>query len=167
MGKLIKRTGESWRMLSRAFKKRATRLLRWRRRWRSSMQRPKRWLGWSKAPRSSPARSKKSGEALNDVYGLNDVAAKLNASVSGFRTRDGGLVIFDLAKNDHRAFVHKIGAFVQGSTNLEVSDLPDHHNCRFGKWYDRDGRGLPGPRELFFDEIASPHQRIRRTGKGC
>jgi methyl-accepting chemotaxis protein len=34
---------------------------------------------------------KNSGEVLNDMRGLSDIAARLNASVSGFKTGEGGL----------------------------------------------------------------------------
>ncbi len=41
---------------------------------------------------------KNSGEVLSDVTGLSDVAARLSASVSKFKTRDGGLTNGDPAK---------------------------------------------------------------------
>ena len=42
---------------------------------------------------------KNSVEVLDDVRGLSDIAARLNASVSGFKIRDDGLANFDPAKN--------------------------------------------------------------------
>jgi methyl-accepting chemotaxis protein len=105
-----------------------------------------------------------SGEVLNSVAGLTDIAAKLNVSVSGFRTRSGGIVMFDIARNDHRTFVHRLGAFLSGRINLELSDLPDHHGCRFGKWYDTKGKEYGSLKSM--QEIALPHEKIHELGKG-
>lgn len=59
--------------------------------------------------------------------------------------------------------MRKIRACVHGFKNLEVSDLPDHHACRLGEWYDKADSDFSSLRS--FQEIASPHQRLHELGK--
>ena len=53
-------------------------------------------------------------------------------------------MILDSAKTDHRLFIGKISACLKGGEKIDPSKLPDHHTCRFGKWYDSEGQRMCG-----------------------
>ena len=73
-------------------------------------------------------------------------------------------MILDSAKTDHRLFIGKISACLKGGEKIDPSKLPDHHTCRFGKWYDSDGQrmfgGVPS-----FKAIEDPHAKIHALAK--
>ena len=69
-----------------------------------------------------------------------------------------------VAANDHRLFVNRIRSAVRGETKIDNSSLPDHHNCRFGKWYDTEGTALCGNLPSF-RAITPPHERIHALSK--
>ena len=74
------------------------------------------------------------------------------------------MVMLELAKSDHRNFVGKISSCLKGELPMEASKLPDHHTCRFGKWYDSAGSDLCGSSPSF-REISSPHEKIHELSK--
>ena len=69
-----------------------------------------------------------------------------------------------ITQSDHVAFKKKVMEAICGRTTLHADDLPDHHNCRLGKWYDNvsddELRGHSAYREL-----DAPHERVHRHGK--
>jgi methyl-accepting chemotaxis protein len=73
-------------------------------------------------------------------------------------------MILDLAKTDHRVFMGKIGACLKGDASIEPSQLPDHHNCRFGKWYFGEGMQMCGNLPSF-KALDEPHARIHAMAK--
>ncbi len=95
---------------------------------------------------------------------LAKLAEQLKDGVTFFKTAGSELVILDLAANDHRLFVSKVKAAVRGEMRLGVAEIPDHHSCRFGKWYDADGQHLCGHLQSF-KAINGPHERIHSMAK--
>jgi len=49
-------------------------------------------------------------------------------------------------------------------TLIYISQLPDHHACRFGKWYDGEGKHVCGAVPSF-TAIDTPHARIHAMAK--
>ncbi|MBI3593136.1 MAG: CZB domain-containing protein [Nitrospirae bacterium] len=107
---------------------------------------------------------KMSGDVMHEVNGLIKVAEELRNSTSGFKTKGNELMILDLAKTDHRVFVGKIAAYLKGDIKLDPSQLPDHHSCRFGKWYDVEGKEKCGNLPSY-KSIDAPHERIHILAK--
>lgn len=105
-----------------------------------------------------------SDEVMHEVNGLIKIAEELRNTTSGFRTKGSELMILDMAKTDHRVFVGKIGACLKGDTTLDPSTLPDHHTCRFGKWYDSEGKKHCGTLPSFRSLVA-PHERIHALAR--
>lgn len=88
----------------------------------------------------------------------------LRSATAGFKTTGSELMILDVAKSDHRIFVAKIGSCLHGDMSLDPAALPDHHTCRFGKWYDTEGVEKCG-NTLEFKSIEAPHARIHSLAK--
>ena len=105
-----------------------------------------------------------SDDVLREVSGLVKTAEALRNSSAGFKTRGGELMILDMAKTDHRVFVGKVGACLKGDSSLDPSKLPDHHNCRFGKWYDTEGRERCGTLQSY-RALNAPHERIHSIAR--
>ncbi len=105
-----------------------------------------------------------SDEVAREVGELVRSVEELRNASGGFKTRGGEGLILDLAKTDHRIFVGKLFSHMSGDITLDASKLPDHHTCRFGKWYDTDGfskcSGLPS-----YARISGPHEQIHRIAR--
>lgn len=107
---------------------------------------------------------KASDDVMHEVSGLTKTAEELRNSTAGFKTKGNELMILDIAKSDHRVFMSKIDSCLHGNATIDPSQLPDHHACRFGKWYDGEGRdkysNLPS-----YKMIGEPHAKIHALAK--
>lgn len=92
------------------------------------------------------------------VHAMEDI----RAASSSFKI--GGLEMLELAKSDHKAFVSNIRAHVHGVSAVGAAALPDHHNCRFGKWYDAAGADLCGHTRSY-RLIDAPHAKLHALSR--
>ena len=71
--------------------------------------------------------------------------------------------VLKAAKDDHLDFARRVQEAVFGSGTVPDNEPPDHHNCRFGRWYhgvsDPLMVGLPS-----FSAIAEPHRQVHACG---
>jgi len=69
-----------------------------------------------------------------------------------------------ITKADHASFKKRIIDTLVGSGTAKSAEIPDHHGCRLGKWYDaitdQSIRALPA-----FKAVEGPHQRVHAAGK--
>jgi methyl-accepting chemotaxis protein len=70
----------------------------------------------------------------------------------------------DLAKSGHRIFMGKIALCLSGNLKLQAEQLPDNHSCRFGRWYDGEGKQLCGHTEAY-KAIDGSHMTIHELAK--
>ncbi len=105
-----------------------------------------------------------SNEVVTSVSGLLSIAEELRGAAGVFVTEGGHLIMCETARLDHRLFVAKISSHLKGTLNLDASKIPDHHSCRFGKWYDTLGRELCGGLPSY-KTINAPHERIHALAK--
>ncbi|MCL4456827.1 MAG: methyl-accepting chemotaxis protein [Nitrospirae bacterium] len=105
-----------------------------------------------------------SDDVMHQVNALTKISEELRNSTAGFKTKGSALMILDVAKSDHRVFVGKIASCLKGDTSLDPSQLPDHHNCRFGKWYFGDGMQMCGNLSSF-KAVDEPHAKIHALAK--
>jgi methyl-accepting chemotaxis protein len=105
-----------------------------------------------------------SKDVMHEVNALTKIAEELRNSTAGFKTLGGKLMILDTAKSDHRVFVGKIASCLKGDIPLDPSQLPDHHNCRFGKWYFSEGQQMCGSLSSF-KNLDGPHAKIHAMAK--
>ncbi|MDR3434912.1 MAG: methyl-accepting chemotaxis protein [Rouxiella aceris] len=72
--------------------------------------------------------------------------------------------LVQVAKSDHASFKKRVIDTLVGHGQAKSSDLPDHHGCRLGKWYDAITderiRAMPA-----FHRLQEPHQRVHACGK--
>ena len=95
---------------------------------------------------------------------LMQLAEKIQVDVRKFRTEGSELFILELAKTDHKAFVDNVEMVLKGKRQQDGAKLSTHHTCRFGKWYDGDGKVLCGQLKSF-KAIDAPHEKIHTVAR--
>ena len=73
-------------------------------------------------------------------------------------------ILVQLARSDHATFKKKVIDTLIERGNARHDDLPDHHGCRFGKWY----ANLKDPvlrGSAAYRKIEEPHVRVHAFGK--
>jgi len=73
-------------------------------------------------------------------------------------------MLVQIAKSDHASFKKRVIDTLLGHGSTKSGELPDHHGCRLGKWYDSitdvQIRSIPA-----FGCLIEPHERVHRHGK--
>ncbi|MFA6147588.1 MAG: cache domain-containing protein [bacterium] len=105
-----------------------------------------------------------SGDLMGAVFSLTNFGDQIRSNTSVFKTRIDPLTLLDLAKTDHQIFVNKLAAGISGAEKIAVESLPDHHGCRFGKWYDGEGKDVCGSM-AGYRKIDPPHQKIHALAR--
>ena len=108
--------------------------------------------------------SKTAKETSDETGRLNKSSEDLQETVRRFKTKDSDILMLTNAANDHRLFVNKIRSAIGGEAALDPGGLPTHRTCRFGKWYDSEGKEICGHLSTF-KAIDAPHERIHTLCK--
>lgn len=98
-------------------------------------------------------------ESANFVDVLVNDSNRLNEIVTGhikFTPDDSPVGILAARLVDHGNFLRK--TITQAGKN---ADLPDHHQCSFGKWYDQNYDRYKHLKE--FQDIEEPHRRVHEA----
>jgi len=101
---------------------------------------------------------------MHDVNHLSGIVEELRNSTSGFKTKLRETELIELSKTDHVLFMNKVAAHMKGDEHLDPSKMPDHHSCRFGKWYDGEGKDKCGRFESY-KAVDHPHDRIHALAR--
>jgi len=109
-----------------------------------------------------------SENALSTISGMTGAVDRVSEIVQA-RLQECSLVKSDrtlvqLARSDHASFKKRVIDVLLGQGKTKDTDLPDHHTCRFGKWYD----GITDEtirRSEAFHRVDGPHQSVHEHGK--
>ena len=63
-------------------------------------------------------------------------------------------------KDAHFNWKMKLTSVLSGYTSINAKDIPDHHQCEFGKWYDNAPKALSSL--PVFKEIGTYHEEVHR-----
>jgi methyl-accepting chemotaxis protein len=107
---------------------------------------------------------KGSEDVTHEVHRLSGIVEELRNSTAGFTLQNAEQLIFDNSKTDHVIFMKKISAHLKGDVRLDPGKMPDHHTCRFGKWYENAGRQQCGSLPSY-RAISQPHERIHTLAR--
>ncbi len=70
----------------------------------------------------------------------------------------------EMAKIDHVLFKKRVVDTLLGRAQWKAAEVPDHHACRLGKWY--DSIQIPKLRELpSFGALVAPHERVHAVAR--
>jgi methyl-accepting chemotaxis protein len=105
-----------------------------------------------------------SWDVLNEVNDVGTVVEELRKAEMEFTIERGELILLDLARNDHKSWVRRVGAHLAGRTKLDPANISSHRDCRLGKWYYGEGAERYGALESF-KLLEDPHRRLHGLGK--
>jgi methyl-accepting chemotaxis protein len=107
---------------------------------------------------------KSSTDVTREVANLLKVAEELRNDTAGFKINGAEMMVLDISKTDHRLFVNKVRSCLKGEISLDPLQMPDHHTCRFGKWYDTEGKDRCGALSSYA-AVSPPHEKIHHLAK--
>jgi methyl-accepting chemotaxis protein len=91
---------------------------------------------------------------------------RFSDSAKTWFTASSPRALCEMAKIDHVLFKKRVVDSLMGRSQWASAEVPDHHGCRLGKWY--DGMNLPGIRDLpTFRALVEPHRRVHATAKAA
>jgi methyl-accepting chemotaxis protein len=105
---------------------------------------------------------------LAAIDGLTDALEKSSAVVQRelgeiVKNPDAAMLV-QVTISDHASFKKRVLDTLIGHGKTKSTDLPDHHGCRLGKWYDNvtDAalKALPA-----YAKLEEPHRRVHFHGK--
>lgn len=103
---------------------------------------------------------------LKDVSQTANEANKmiLEDLTASYENNKSSFFMVEIAKVDHIVFCKRVTDIVAGTLPIPKEPLADHHNCRFGKWYDaqKDPALLGKPA---WRAIVSPHEKVHHYGR--
>jgi methyl-accepting chemotaxis protein len=109
------------------------------------------------------ASAKNDRDIVSVFKGFEQTSSVLNGQIGTFADL-GARAIVEIAKNDHVTFKKNVMGTLTGITKLTADQLPDHHGCRLGKWYD----GVADEaihNSASFKALVEPHKRVHDAGK--
>lgn len=100
-------------------------------------------------------------KVLDDMESLTQ---SIGAHIDSFETVPLDRVVVEIGKTDHIAFKRRISETLAGRAKMYPNEVPDHTECRFGKWY----FAVTNPLILKAPEYAAidpPHRRVHDLAK--
>ena len=101
---------------------------------------------------------------------LSDSIQKTNQdiakSASSMLREGSSQTLCEIARIDHLLFKKRVIDTLMGTEKWQAHEVPDHHNCRLGKWYDSvaDERIRSNPT---YTHLKDPHKNVHATAKTC
>ncbi len=97
---------------------------------------------------------------------LRDSNNRLSAQAGEWHNAGDPRSLCEIAKIDHVLFKKRIVDTVAGYGAWAASEVPDHHGCRLGKWY--DGTAAASIRSMpAFTALMEPHRRVHAAGRAA
>jgi methyl-accepting chemotaxis protein len=97
-----------------------------------------------------------------------DIVQAMDATVSRqLRTFDGFAIpakALMLARSDHMLWKKRLTEMLLGRQRIEPGEVTDQHACRFGRWYDGEGRAAFGAHPAFA-AIEEPHRQVHAAAR--
>ena len=110
----------------------------------------------------------KTSENTDRVTSISDAIGRANDCISErvehWQRSDSPIAMVETAKMDHVLFKKRITDALMGKTHLTSGEVPDHHNCRFGKWFDGVSDATLTEKAQW-RQIVDPHSRVHEAGK--
>jgi len=93
---------------------------------------------------------------------LQSANDKFATEAGGWFDADNPRSLCEMAKIDHVMFKKRVLDTVTGRDDWKVQEVPDHHGCRLGKWYD-EVAGTEIGKHPAFKALEESHKRVHET----
>jgi len=105
-----------------------------------------------------------SDSAAKEVSLVKSVTESLQGQIQSMQ-KTSIRVLLEGSQDDHRMFVAQIlDEAGRGTSGMTPNDVPDHHQCRLGKWYDSVGKQTFGGLTAF-RALDPVHAQIHATAR--
>ena len=103
------------------------------------------------------------GDVSKSIQASNDLVAN---SAKDWFVEGSSRGLCEIAKIDHILFKKRVIDVLMGHGDWHSHAVPDHHQCRLGKWYDtvQDPRIVGTP---LFRALEDPHSRVHAAAKAA
>jgi methyl-accepting chemotaxis protein len=112
----------------------------------------------------STAMNSSAKRVMKDVNEMMAIIDQLRGSFANIKTKHLDDKIIELSKGDHRLWVSKVAAHINGDAKLDVANTADHTQCRLGGWYYTEGAQKCSTMESY-RRMEGPHKRIHALGR--
>ena len=96
--------------------------------------------------------------------GMQDMNDRFSERAKTWFSAQSPRALCEMAKIDHVLFKKRVVDTLLGRTQWAAHDVPDHHHCRLGKWYDAVAsdviRSLPA-----YGALVEPHRRVHAVAQ--
>jgi methyl-accepting chemotaxis protein len=105
-------------------------------------------------------------EVVASAATLSEMASQLDGLVGRFKLagNEGLAAQVEVFKKAHLRWLQRVRGLLQGSDKWSAADVPNHHSCSLGKWYDGVGHARFGSHAAF-RSIDGPHERFHAAVK--
>lgn len=98
------------------------------------------------------------------VLSLQESNDKFSDSAKEWFEANSHRSLCEMAKIDHVLFKKRVVDTIMGRADWHHNDVPDHHNCRLGKWYD----SIRNPEicnHAIFTDLVAPHEIVHAAAR--
>ena len=111
-----------------------------------------------------------SAQNEDTLASMNDVLQQSNdefgANAGRWFQANSNRSLCEMAKIDHVLFKKRVVDTIMGRGQWAASEVPDHHTCRLGKWYDGvSNHEICG--HSIFKGLVTPHERVHAAAKAA
>ena len=106
----------------------------------------------------------KSSTVLKGVDEVTTIVDKIRTALSRYKTTGMKEMVLELSKGDHRLWVNRVAAHLNGKAKIDTKTLNDHTMCRLGKWYYGAGMKACGTNQSF-KLLEDPHVQVHKIGR--
>lgn len=103
-------------------------------------------------------------EVMYEVDNVAIIVDELRKAEMEFTVEKSEVLTLEMAENDHRSWVDRVHAHLNGKISLQVTQISDHKKCRLGQWYYGEGMQLCGDLDDF-KALDQYHVKLHKLGK--
>jgi methyl-accepting chemotaxis protein len=104
-----------------------------------------------------------SNQVVESISEFNKLAQKMSLLTDQFKLKHDRFLAGPI-KFSHSMWKIKLSDMMMGKLSLSPSQIPDHHDCEFGRWYFTEGRDKYGQSNTF-QRIDARHEKAHMVAR--